>query len=89
MSNYCIKVKNLSKSYRIGLKEKTSDTLSGAIGSWVQSPINNYKKLRNLSRVNNIESIDIIKALDNVSFEVKHGEVLGIIGRNGAGKALC
>ena len=44
MSNYCIKVKNISKSYRIGLKEQTSDTLSGAIGSWVQAPINNYKK---------------------------------------------
>src|SRR5207248_2666215 len=29
---------------------------------------------------------DIIWALKDVSFEVKHGEVLGIIGRNGAGK---
>ena len=30
---------------------------------------------------------DIIWALKDVSFEVKHGEVLGIIGRNGAGKS--
>src|SRR5256885_7170600 len=30
---------------------------------------------------------DVIWALKDVSFEVKHGEVLGIIGRNGAGKS--
>src|ERR1700730_18042920 len=30
---------------------------------------------------------DTIWALKDVSFEVRHGEVLGIIGRNGAGKS--
>ena len=28
-------------------------------------------------------------ALKDITFEVKRGEVLGIIGRNGAGKARC
>jgi lipopolysaccharide transport system ATP-binding protein len=87
MSNYSIEVKNISKNYRIGMKEQIEDTLSGVISSWIQSPINNYKKLRNLSRVNDHQNIDILRALDNVSFKVKHGEVLGIIGRNGAGKS--
>jgi len=32
---------------------------------------------------------EFIWALRDVSFEVKEGEVLGIIGRNGAGKAHC
>ena len=47
MSNYSIEVKNISKNYRIGMKEQIEDTLSGVISSWIQSPINNYKKLRN------------------------------------------
>src|SRR3989344_9635645 len=34
-----------------------------------------------------IKSDNIVKALDNVSFEIKEGEAVGIIGRNGAGKS--
>lgn len=30
---------------------------------------------------------DIFNALDDVSFEIKHGEFVGIIGRNGSGKS--
>ena len=30
-----------------------------------------------------------IWALKDVSFEVQQGEVLGVVGRNGAGKSTC
>jgi len=55
----------------------SSDSRAHFIGADNQEQISN----------NNGEASDIIWALKDVSFEVKHGEVLGIIGRNGAGKS--
>lgn len=88
MSEVSITVSNLSKAYRIGLRDRQHDTLGSAIASWVKSPILNFKKLKNLSdiRVDNRDP-DIFWALRDITFEVKLGEVLGIIGKNGAGKS--
>lgn len=88
MSSKVIIVENLSKRYRIGMKEKIHDSFTGAIASWVKTPISNYRRLRKLSKFEeNGEADDVIWALRDVSFEVKEGEILGIIGRNGAGKS--
>lgn len=101
MSNIAIKVENISKRYRIGLKEELHDTFIGSLTSWAKFPIKNFKQLRKLSKFDdqpkstiggngqseNPDAEDIIWALRDISFEVKHGEVLGIIGRNGAGKS--
>lgn len=86
MSKSVIKVNNLSKRYRLGLKEKQAGTLAGQIGNVIKSPWQNLKRLRDLNKFGK-EDESVFWALKDVSFEVKEGEVLGIIGKNGAGKS--
>jgi lipopolysaccharide transport system ATP-binding protein len=92
-----IKVEGVSKLYRLGVKEKVHDNLSGTIADILLTPIRNYRKYRSLYNFKDVtesnkhnsvnKDSDVIWALQDVSFEVQQGEVLGIIGRNGAGKS--
>ncbi len=88
MSDIAIKVNDVSKAYLIGLKENRNETLLGAFFSWLKSPVRNYSILKRLNTFNhNEDTDDLFWALRDISFELKHGETLGIIGRNGAGKS--
>lgn len=88
MSDLAIKVNDVSKAYLIGLKENRHETLGGKIFSWLKTPTKNYNTLKRLNTFrHNDEREDLFWALKNISFDLKHGETLGIIGKNGAGKS--
>ncbi len=81
MSDVVIRVEDLGKRYRIGATQASyktlRDSLAGAVGA----------SLRRLRGAQGRREAETIWALKDVSFEVKQGEALGVIGRNGAGKS--
>ncbi len=83
MSNTVIQVENLSKKYMIfNEKQESYKTLRDVIANRVKFI---PTKLR--GKENSQPSYEEFWALQDVSFEVKQGERVGIIGRNGAGKS--
>lgn len=51
----------------------------------------NYRNLTHMSMHQSllkkgIQRVDIIKAVEDISFSVEKGKILGIVGRNGSGK---
>ncbi|MBI4494135.1 MAG: ABC transporter ATP-binding protein [Chloroflexi bacterium] len=84
MSDVAVRVKGLGKRYYLGPSQGRAayKSLRESLVDAVQAPL---RRLRNGSR--QTDAVQELWALRDVSFELRHGEVLGIIGRNGAGKS--
>jgi lipopolysaccharide transport system ATP-binding protein len=80
MSTIAIRADGLGKKYRIGCQAQGYRTLRDTIAQGLTLPFRNNRRSTR-------RQTEVFWALRNISFEVRHGDVVGIIGGNGAGKS--
>jgi lipopolysaccharide transport system ATP-binding protein len=84
MNDIAIRVENLSKRYVIGEAQERYYTLRDTLTDTLTAPL---RAFRRKARRKASADANEIWALRDLSLEIKHGEVVGVIGRNGAGKS--
>jgi ABC-type polysaccharide/polyol phosphate transport system ATPase subunit len=81
-----IQAHNLGKQYRLGHLRARAGSFRELLGRGLAAPLHNLRRLRRLGQTGD-GGDDLMWALQEVSFEVRQSEVLGIVGNNGAGKS--
>ena len=88
MSDVVIKVESLGKKYRLG-KVGRDSFIQDFKHFWRKLNVKENLKYETLQVINESSNIglDWVWAINDLNFEIKKGEIFGVIGRNGAGKS--
>jgi lipopolysaccharide transport system ATP-binding protein len=85
MAENIIEVQNISKLYKLG--QIGSGSLRRDLNTWWKKSISTKQDPYFLGDTTYHESTNDLWALKDISFDVKQGDALGIIGSNGSGKS--
>ena len=87
MSDVAIRVNGLGKRYRIGKRQESYKALRDVVADTCKAPARWVNKVLRGQKSDPTNADDLVWVLRDLCFEIKHGEVVGLIGRNGAGKS--
>ena len=80
MGDTAVRVDGLSKRYRLGATHASDGSLAGALSQGLRRLVGRHPAVA-------APTADTLWALRDVSFEIKKGEVFGVIRTNGSGKS--